>query len=628
MSKFFNVLSILIFVCSGAFAQPQTEVSYTDDFQSYGTQKNPTGWVDSSVGNPAPNASGLYKTWPDPLQGNQGSNVVYGTKQSSGNPQGNNPRIGTFSTFTTKAFSGTGRFEYRGRFIRTDATTRIGLTFFSSYPERDSYYLIGLWTPPNSSTLSMQLFAQNAGTLTKITNSGFSPAVKKWYRFLVQVDSVEGATNIRARFWADGTTEPTTFSIDAADTSATRLTSGRIGIWSAVKGDAYVDDINVKSPVNHAAPTLSFFESGLQLQSSVVTPLDHDAHVDVRVSDATSTLTVTVDGQPYIPLTAITSEGPHTIHAHATNALGSSADAEVQIIVDETPPDVWLLESGQPLPLPLARFNRAPSINITATDRWTGISSLTTSLDGQPYVSNTPIVVEGPHELVVDAIDGVNHHTIVHATIVIDLGPPVVSFYSEGVKLGAAASFKTVPSIEVRVTDSISATTFAATLDAQPWHSLDPVTVDGRHRIVVDALDAAGNPASATLDVLVDRAAPVVAITESGQPLTTDSAFNRDVKPEIAVTDTSATTITALLNGQQYAFATPLTTEGKYTLTATVTDELGWSTTVPSAIFFIDRTAPVVKLMEGENELTDGLSFNPSITPRADIQDTTATTTT
>ena len=94
-----------------------------------------------SAGANKPAAGGLFKTWPDPLQP---SNVVFGTRQSSGNPDGNNPRIGTFSTLTTKKFDAKGRFEYSGRLLRTNVDSRIGLTFLSAYPEIDKYYLIGL----------------------------------------------------------------------------------------------------------------------------------------------------------------------------------------------------------------------------------------------------------------------------------------------------------------------------------------------------------------------------------------------------------------------------------------------------------------------------------------------------
>src|SRR5438105_12819709 len=137
----FVVIALVVSLFAAPLAaQTDAVVSYADDFQSYGTHANPPGWVDTSIGASTPIAGGLYKTWPDPLQGNQGSNIVYGTKQSSGKPDGNNPRIGTFSTYTARSFAGKGRFEYRGRFIRTDVSTRIGFTIFSSYPESDHYY--------------------------------------------------------------------------------------------------------------------------------------------------------------------------------------------------------------------------------------------------------------------------------------------------------------------------------------------------------------------------------------------------------------------------------------------------------------------------------------------------------
>src|SRR5437763_6684100 len=94
-------VAVIVFSAVGACAQEQPENSDADDFQSYGTPKNPTGWIDTSVGVPKPTAAGLFKTWPDPLQGNKSTNVVYGTKSSSGKADASG-RMGIFSTLTTK----------------------------------------------------------------------------------------------------------------------------------------------------------------------------------------------------------------------------------------------------------------------------------------------------------------------------------------------------------------------------------------------------------------------------------------------------------------------------------------------------------------------------------------------
>src|SRR5215212_193826 len=387
--KTLRLSCILLLFCASAFAQ-QGEVSYSDDFQSYGSPRNPPGWVDTSIGSSTPEANGLYKTWSDPVQAN---NLVFGTKQSSGQPEGDHPRVGTFSTLTTKTFNGNGRFEYHGRFIRTSADTRIGFTFFSSYPEKDAYYLLGTWTQPGTTKLTMQLFAFGAGTLTKTVDSNFTPEAGKWYRFVIQADDAGNATNIRARFWVEGAAEPATFSIDATDAAATRLTQGRIGIWSAVKGDAYVDDLFAKSPVDHTAPVITFFEGGVQLSTAAVTPLDHDARVDVHATDDLSgvaSVTATADSQPYTPLTPTAAEGTHTIHARAVDYVGTASDSEVKVLLDKTTPMVVLTANGAPLPLPVAKFTAVPSIEIAVTDALT-TPAFTATLDGDPYVPNTPV---------------------------------------------------------------------------------------------------------------------------------------------------------------------------------------------------------------------------------------------
>ena len=63
----------------------------------------------------------------------------------------------------------------------------------------------------------------------------------------VHGDHALGATSVRARFWLDGTTEPTKWSIDAKDSSSTRLTGGRLGLWSAM-GGGYIDDMTLTGP--------------------------------------------------------------------------------------------------------------------------------------------------------------------------------------------------------------------------------------------------------------------------------------------------------------------------------------------------------------------------------------------
>ncbi len=587
-----------------AMAQAQGEVAYTDNFQSYGTQKNPPGWVDTSIGSSKPIANGLYKTWPDPLQA---SNIVFGTKQASGKPEAtNNPRIGTFSTLTTKAFTGKGRFEYRGRFIRTSADTRIGFTFHSSYPEKDAYYLVGLWSQSGSADLAMQLFAFGGGAPSGTLNSQFTPQINRWYRFLIQSDDAAGATTIRARFWPDGDAEPATWSIDARDTSVNRLTNGRIGIWSAVKGDAYVDDLGAKSPVDFTPPVISFFESGVKLDETRQTSFGRDAHVEIRVNDDLSTFNVTakLDGQPYRSLDPITTEGPHVITAEAVDAVGNRATGQVSILIDKSAPVIALLESGQPLPAS-PKFNRPVAIDVRVTDAFSPVTH-TIKLDGATYVPLTPIATNGLHDLLVEAVDAVGNRSTAQVRFLVDQTAPVIAFFESGNPVDSnSAKFKFDPKIEIRVTDQFSTATTTALLDNQPYASGTPIPAEGRHTITVHAVDEAGNTADATLNLLVDKNAPVVKFLESGNilPLGELAKFARDAAIDINVTDAISTpTWSATLSNIAYTPLTPITNEGKYILAVHAVDEAGNVTDVTLDVL-IDKSAPVIAFFHGTTQL-------------------------
>jgi hypothetical protein len=319
-------------------AQAPAEVIYKDDFQSYGTQANPAGWVDTAIGNPSPVADGQYKTWPDPTQGNKAPNVVYGSKSGSGKPEGRNPRIGTFSTLTTHAFDAKGRFEFSGRLIRTRDDARLGVTFLSQYPSADKYYLLGLWSQPASSKLTMQLFAfdksledpanplgDQSARLVGVKDSGLSLTRNVWYRFLIRVDDTEGRTKISAKIWENGAAEPEAFQIAAEDASEARLTSGHIGLWSAVKGEAYIDEILAKSPVNPTATTIAFYH--LNTDGEEVSLADghesrHPVTPVIRVTPD-GPYTATLDGEPFTSGTTVETEGTHAVDVAAAGTSGT-----------------------------------------------------------------------------------------------------------------------------------------------------------------------------------------------------------------------------------------------------------------------------------------------------------------
>ncbi|MGA7617712.1 MAG: Ig-like domain-containing protein, partial [Thermoanaerobaculia bacterium] len=604
------------------FAQSPTEVVVQEDFQSYPTQANPQGWVDTSVGNPHPQAEGLYKTWPDPTQGNKGANVVYGTKQSSGKPEGRNPRIGTFSTLVDHTFGTKGRFEYRGRFIRTRSDARIGLTFLSSYPDSDHYYLLGLWSQATSSKLTMQLFSFGAGTLTGTIDSNFTPEPGKWIRFLIQVDGSDAGNKIRARFWIDGTDEPSGFTIEAEDSAAGHLASGRIGIWAAVKGDAYFDELFAKYPVDITAPAISFLESGTTLNDGA--KFNRDVAPAIQVVDDTDpspSWSATLDGQPFTSGTTVAAEGTHLLAVDAADSAGNASHAQLSFFIDKTAPLLAVTESGAPL-ADGAIFDHDAVVSIVVTD----ISATTDAilLDGQPYTSLTPITTEAQHELSVSSIDELGNGPTTFGPVhfFVDETAPVVTILQNGATLQEGSAFNHDVTGSLAIED-LTPTTSSMALDGQPYASGTPISTDGSHTLAATVTDSAGHTTTAgPLHFILDEAGPTVTILESGQPFPAAYFFNRDVVASVSVDDIAPHTATMSLDGQPYTEGTPITAEGPHEISAHVTDTAGNDVTVGPIALTIDKTPPVVTLLESGQPFAAGQTF-----PRDVVADATATDT-
>ncbi|HVS32819.1 MAG TPA: Ig-like domain-containing protein [Thermoanaerobaculia bacterium] len=604
----------LMLLAAAAFAQTAPpEVSFSENFQSYKTQANPPGWIDSSVGNPRPEAAGLYKTWPDPTEAKAGVNVVYGTKQASGKPEGRNPRIGTFSTLSTLSFSGQGRFEYRGRILRTSADSRIGLSFFSSYPELDQYYLVGLWSPLSGTGLTMQLFGFGAGAITGTVDSGQSIDPDRWYRFLIQVDDVNDETRIRARFWPDGTAEPETFSIEAVDDGATRLRSGRIGLWAAVKGEAYFDDIAAKSPVDHTPPTITLLESGNPLPDG--SKFNRDAVPEIQVTDDLSafTYTATLDGLPYTSLTPVPVEGWHTLLVTAVDGPGNVSTLQVKFLVDKTPPVVLIREGTNPFP-PGFYFNRDVIAGALVTD--VSQTAIAATLDGAPYLLGTAITTEGNHSIAVTATDEVGWSTTAGPIeFVIDKTAPVITFTSHANdQLLSIARATLTGGSDDAVTMTVGGA--AAVVAANGFTSAELALLEGENTIAATAVDRAGNIGTATLRLIVDTRGPAVAFTSPNAAACLDTSTLQvtgtaaDARLDSVKVTIGTTAVDATFDATgNWTASIPVPEEGKKLITVEATDKAGHSISASRTVV-IDRTAPAIEVR------ANGQAFTSTITNR------------
>ncbi len=247
------------------------------------------------------------------------------------------------------------------------------------------------------------------GSPTGVTDSGFSAHPNRWYDFLIQADDAGGATTIRARLWEDGTQEPQTFAINATDAAAGRLTSGRIGIWSA-GGDVFVDDLSVRASADRT-PAITFFDASTRraLDPSALALFKTAPRIGIESSEE---FTASLDGHAYVTGSLIDGEGPHSLSVHTI----SGGDATLRILIDTTPPIVTLKIDGVPL-VDGQAFDHPVMVSVAITD----ISevTITATLDGAPIALPMRVADEKVHQVRVAAVDQVGWESIVSRSFAI-----------------------------------------------------------------------------------------------------------------------------------------------------------------------------------------------------------------
>jgi hypothetical protein len=155
--------------------------------------------------------------------------------------------FGTISTATNihshyvggviNALSGYG---FTGRMMIAASGGGIGVTFFSEYPLADAYYRLRRYASKPAFH-----FASHGTSVSGDKDTGVIPVANVWYQFRIQVEDTGTQTEIRAKLWAEGGSEPADWQAEAFDAALTRLTAGTIGLWGMGAGNKYGDDITV-----------------------------------------------------------------------------------------------------------------------------------------------------------------------------------------------------------------------------------------------------------------------------------------------------------------------------------------------------------------------------------------------
>src|SRR5476649_2017061 len=211
-------VAAMALLSSAALAQAPPPVTYQSDFQSYKSGSTPAGWSGAKAGDPG-KSDATFHTATDPVGAH--TNIVFGTSKSEGSSddEKSGKRVGDFSIYATTTFAA-GHFDLQGRMLKMASGSLAGLTILSTYPCQDRYYIIKEASRGDGKT-TMQLGSFGAGPLQGTTDSALTLDAARWYRFRIDADDVNAVTTIKARFWPDGTTEPSSWSIDALDNTGT-----------------------------------------------------------------------------------------------------------------------------------------------------------------------------------------------------------------------------------------------------------------------------------------------------------------------------------------------------------------------------------------------------------------------
>ncbi|MCH8844398.1 MAG: Ig-like domain repeat protein, partial [SAR324 cluster bacterium] len=346
-----------------------------------------------------------------------------------------------------------------------------------------------------------------------------------------------------------------------------------------------------------------------------------------HVAGATITISrVDVDGVQQ--LATISSESAVTLSGGETASVEFSLDTRAPVVTIDSP------AAG-------TTNNPEPLLDYNSTEAGEEI----VLRDNLPILQRAgeilPEFSDGTHAikvLVEDATGNVGDESVTFLVDTIDPAVTIALYNDADELIGENAVTDTKePVLDYTVTDANAASvSVTVTLDGQTVDvasgGLLPSLSDGQHTVAVTAVDEAGNSGSgsfSSISFTVDTAAPIV---EIDSPL--DGEVTSDTQPvvNVTVTDATATTLTATLDGQDLSdfvsgYTLPLLSDGGHTVVVTAVDEAGnsESVSISSISFTVDTVAPLVGIASPVN---GAITNNIQPVLEFTVTDATATTVT
>jgi hypothetical protein len=343
----------------------------------------------------------------------------------------------------------------------------------------------------------------------------------------------------------------------------------------------------------------------------------------------------TVTAPPYNTAwdTTTMAAGPVHLRARAYDTLGNWSDSTitVQVVTDTTPPTVTFTSPAEG-----AWVGPTALLSVTATDN-VSITGITV-LDGTRSIAfcatspcaftfNGVTLAEGPHTFTAQSRDQSYNLGTATLHVTYDQTPPTASLITP---LSGAQVFGAVP-LQATASDAMGLGTLAFIVDNQVvWSGTQPpftttwnsVTVaDGAHTVAARATDLAGNTFFDNIAVFVNNTVTPTLVAPAagalvGRTVPVTATTNNDAAvASLAFYD--GTTAFATVTAPPFSVTWSPSTAGSHTLTATVVDRQGRTTTSPAVTVTTDLSPPTVALTTPANGAVLGNTGGVTVTATA-----------